>query len=146
MTQQTAPQPPPGPLAPVSTNVPARPARRKFTKEDKLRILGEADAAWASGVKGAVGSLLRREAIYSSTLTKWRGEAGLSRSEAVKAGQKAPRRGPKPRLSVEARELDKALRENERLRKKLELAEALLDFQKKTFALIQESEKGASCR
>lgn len=139
-------QTPVKPLAPISTQVPARPVRRKFTKEEKQRILAEADAAWASGAKGAVGSLLRREAIYSSTLTKWREQLGLSRSEAAKDGQKVPRRGPMPRLSSQARELEKARRENERLRKKLELAEALADFQKKTFAIILEQESQTSCR
>jgi transposase len=49
-----------------------RPLRRTFTAEYKQRILREADAAAASGVSGAVGSLLRKEGLYSSHLTEWR--------------------------------------------------------------------------
>ena len=43
--------------------------RRTFTAQDKLRILAETDRA---AEKGGVGAILRREGIYSSTLTDWR--------------------------------------------------------------------------
>ena len=47
----------------------AKPERRRFTAEYKLRILREADAC--SG-RGEIGALLRREGLYSSNLTQWR--------------------------------------------------------------------------
>ena len=43
----------------------ARPKRRQFTAEYKLRILREADACKGSG---EIGALLRREGLYSSHL------------------------------------------------------------------------------
>jgi hypothetical protein len=46
-----------------------RPRRRTFTAQTKLRILAEVDRA--SG-NGGIGAILRREGLYSSTLTDWR--------------------------------------------------------------------------
>jgi transposase-like protein len=65
-----------------------RPRRRTFTAQDKLRILAETGRAAASG---GIGTILRREGIYSSALTEWRrqGDAGAF-------GALAPaKRGPK---------------------------------------------------
>jgi transposase len=45
--------------------------RRIFAAAYKKKILAEADAAAGSG---QIGELLRREGIYSSTLTRWRRE------------------------------------------------------------------------
>jgi transposase-like protein len=44
--------------------VPAKPERRKFSAEDKKRILEEVDRATGHG---GIGAVLRREGIYSST-------------------------------------------------------------------------------
>src|SRR3989442_10126555 len=46
-----------------------RAARRRFTGENKLQVLREADQC--AGV-GELGALLRREGLYSSHLTTWR--------------------------------------------------------------------------
>ena len=43
--------------------------RRRFSAEYKLRILREADAC---SEPGEIGSLLRREGLYSSHLSNWR--------------------------------------------------------------------------
>ena len=70
-----------------STQVTPEPAlekrtRRQFTPEYKLRIIAEADAC----KYGELGSLLRREKLYSNQLSDWRreyavkGVAGLSKS------------------------------------------------------------------
>lgn len=54
--------------------------RRRFTAEYKLRVLRLADHC----APGELGALLRREGLYSSHLTTWRGQrergelAGLS--------------------------------------------------------------------
>ena len=45
--------------------------RRRFTAEYKQRIVSEAERAKGSG---GIGALLRREGLYSSTLTAWRRE------------------------------------------------------------------------
>ena len=55
-------------VAPVSTSpeLSARPRRRTFTAKDKLRILADVDRAAGTG---ATGAILRREGLYSSTLS-----------------------------------------------------------------------------
>src|SRR5271166_2243379 len=58
----------PAPAA-ASPELSDRPRRRTFTAQEKLRILGETDRAADTG---GVGAILRRESIYSSTLTDWR--------------------------------------------------------------------------
>ena len=47
----------------------AKPKRRQFTAEYRLRILEEAERC---AQPGEVGRLLRREGLYSSHLTAWR--------------------------------------------------------------------------
>ena len=49
----------------------AQAKRRRFTAEYKQRILTQADQAKGSG---GIGTLLRREGLYSSLLTTWRRE------------------------------------------------------------------------
>ena len=45
--------------------------RRSFSAAYKKKILAEVDAAAGTG---GIGEILRREGIYSSTLTSWRQE------------------------------------------------------------------------
>jgi transposase-like protein len=58
-------------VAPASTSpeLSARPRRRTFTAKDKLRILADVDRAAGTS---ATGAILRREGLYSSTLSDWR--------------------------------------------------------------------------
>lgn len=101
-----------------------RPKRRTFTADYKLRMLQEADAAKDSG---GVGALLRREGLYSSHLTTWRRE----RDEGALAGLAPRRRGPKARVTAEAREIARLKNENDSLRHRLKQAETIIEFQKK---------------
>ena len=55
--------------SPVPDPVVAKPTRRRFTAEYKLRILEEANRC---SEPGDVGRMLRREGLYSSHLTAWR--------------------------------------------------------------------------
>jgi transposase len=112
--------------------LPAR-GRRTYTREYKLRIVREAAEAARNGTLGA---LLRREGLYSSLLTGWRREFPLDGEVSLEP----VRRGPKPRHSPEQKAMEKLRRENERLRKKLELTEALLDLQKKTLVMLESLE------
>src|ERR1700681_2974337 len=73
--------------------VPAKPERRKFSAEDKKRILEETDRAVEHG---GVGAILRREGIYSSTLHGWRKE----RDAAVRKAFSAKRIGRLPTASA----------------------------------------------
>jgi len=94
------------------TEVQPRAQRRTFTTAYKRRILQEADRCTQPG---QVGALLRREGLYSSHLTTWRRQ----REQGELGTQK---RGPSP--------ADPALQEVERLRKRLEQAEAIIAVQK----------------
>ncbi len=107
------------------TEVIPRARRRSFTAEYKRRILQEADLCTQSG---QVGALLRREGLYSSHLTVWRrqreqGELGVQK------------RGPSP-ADPTAKEMERMRRENERLRKRLEQAETIIEVQKKLSNLL----------
>src|SRR5450432_187363 len=63
-------------------------ARRIHTAAFKLRILKEADGC--RGEVGAVSALLRREGLYSSLLSQWRGqrESGALSAFSQKRGRK----------------------------------------------------------
>src|SRR6516164_49724 len=66
-----------------------RPRRRTFTAQTKLRVLAETDGA--AGVAG-IGAILRREGLYSSTLTD-----GRRQRDSGALGALTPtKRGPKP--------------------------------------------------
>ena len=104
--------------------------RRTFTAAYKRRILEKADQCTQSG---ELGSLLRREGLYSSHLTKWRRQ----REEGVLNGLSPRKRGPrKEPVNPLARQLALQERENRRLRQKLEKAEAIIEFQKKISELL----------
>lgn len=118
-----------------SATSPARPKRRAFTAEYKLRIVREADAAIASGVEGAVGELLRREGLYSSHLTEWR----HLRDVGELAGLAPKKRGPKARKNPLADELAKAQRELARMKQELDKANTVIDVQRKVAALLGET-------
>ena len=109
----------------------ARPLRRVFTAQDKLRILAEVDRA--AGIPGAVGAIVRREGLYSSALSDWRRHRDAGAYEAlspVKRGPKASEPNPL------AAKLALAQRDNNRLKQRLERAEAIIDLQKKVAALL----------
>lgn len=94
--------------------------RRRFTAEYKQRILSELDQC----KHGEAGAILRREGLYSGTVIGWRKErdAGLApRKRGRKADPTTPLRKEKERLE----------RENARLRKRIETAEAIMAAQKK---------------
>ena len=107
---------------------------RRFSTEYKLRIIAEADQCR----RGELGSLLRRENLYSNQLQTWRkklaegGEQALSKS--------AP--GPQPKLTAEQRELEKLRRDNARLTRKLEIANGCLELQKKALQMLDHARNG----
>jgi transposase-like protein len=107
--------------------VEAKPQRRRFTAEYKLRILREVERAKAPG---DIGAILRREGVYSSHLVTWRRE----RDRVAKAGLAARRRGPQaqakdPRVTQLEREIA-------RLRRRNQQVETLLEIQKKASELL----------
>ena len=64
----------------------AKPKRRTYTAEYKLGILQQAEAAAAT--RGDIGSLLRREGLYSSLLATWRRERANGILEALTPQQR----------------------------------------------------------
>jgi transposase-like protein len=104
--------------------------RRRFSAEYKLRILEEVDACHESG---QIGSLLRREGLYSSHLTTWRRQREQGQLEAL-----SPRkRGRKPSVDEAlVNELAELKRENQRLENRLQQAETIIEVQKKLSGLL----------
>ena len=108
----------------------AKPKRRRFTAEYRLRILEEADGCTQPG---EVGQMLRREGLYSSHLTKWR----EARREGSLRGLRSKKRGAKPQegnpLEPKVRELEAKVA---RLEKDLHTAHTILDVQGKVAGLL----------
>jgi transposase len=113
------------------------PKRRSFSAKYKLQILAETDRAVETG---GVSAILRREGLYSSALSDWRGQR-----EAGTLGALQPRaRGPeKAALNPLQAELAKANRENAALRRRLDQAEAIIAIQKKVAALLDAMEQAS---
>ena len=98
--------------------------------QTKLRILAETDSAAAAG---GIGAILRREGLYSSTLSEWRRQRDSGVLGALTPAKRGPKRAPGNPLAAE---LAQAKRENARLGRRLEHAEAIIDIQKKVAALL----------
>ncbi len=116
--------------ASASPELSARPRRRTFSARDKLRILAETDRAAETG---GIGSVLRREGVYSSTLCDWRRQR-----EAGAFGALTPvKRGPKPTepnpLAAEVAALQGDVAH---LTRRLARAEAIIAVQKKLADLL----------
>jgi len=103
--------------------------RRRFSPEEKARILAEADACTE---RGQLGELLRREGLYSSHLTSWR--AQLKREGL--AGLVARRPGPKPKYDEKDRLIQQLEKKNARLEKELRISKALIELQKKAHEIL----------
>lgn len=108
--------------------------RRQLTPEYKLRILAQADSC----KRGELGAILRREKLYSSQLSEWRrefaerGVAGLSKSTPGPAASRTP----------DQRRIDQLEKENNRLNRKLEIANDCLDLQKKALSMLDRLSSG----
>ena len=101
-----------------------------FTAGEKLRILEETDRAAGTG---DIGAILRREGLYSTTLTDWRRQREAGTLGALTPARRGPKVSPPHPLTAE---LAKARQENARLRQRLERAEAIIDLQKKVAYLL----------
>jgi transposase len=107
-----------------------RPRRRTFTAKDKLRILADIDRA--AETRG-IGAILRREGLYSSTLSEWRRQRDAGAFSALAPGKRGPKTAePNPLLA----EVAVLQRNNARLTQRLARAEAVIDIQKKVAALL----------
>jgi transposase-like protein len=118
----------------IDSEVVAKAVRRQHSVDYKLRVLREAEAC---GEPGQVGALLRREGLYSSHLWSWRRQQKAGSLVGRRRGRKHKPVNPLVE-KVEQLERDKASLERERasLQKKLERAEAVIDFQKKLSEML----------
>ena len=104
----------------AETEVVERATRRKFSKKYKARILREVEAA----PEGTIGSILRREGLYSSHLAKWRSAETLEEKK----------RGPK--ANPLTKEVQKLRQQNKSLELKLAQANEIIDLQKKISKIL----------
>ena len=108
----------------------AKPTRRQFSAEYRLRILEEAERCTRPG---EVGRLLRREGLYSSHLSAWR----KARRNGSLRGLTPKKRGAKPAesnpLSPKVRQLEAKVA---RLEKELATAHTILEVQGKVAGLL----------
>jgi transposase len=117
--QVVSPVPPPDP------EVSERAARRRFTAEYKLRVLRQADACTGTG---ELGTLLRREGLYSSHLTTWRRQWEQGSLAALSPKKRGRPAVPPSPLARRVAELE---RDNARLTQRLQQAETIIAVQKK---------------
>ena len=103
--------------------------RRRFSAEDKRRILAEADSCTE---RGELSALLRRERLYSSQLAIWR--AQLEREG--HSGLEAKKPGRKPLKDGKDRRIEQLESEKSKLERKLLIAEKLIELQKKAQELL----------
>ena len=115
-----------------------RPRRRKLSAEYKVRILREAERAKESG---QLGSLLRREGLYTSNLTTWRRQFERGALAALAPKKRGKKAKPVDARDTRMRELE---RDNERLRKRLAQAETIIEVQKKVSELLGRTSPGAN--
>ena len=104
-----------------------RPVRRRFSAEYKLRIVVEAERATQPG---DIGSLLRREGLYSSHLTEWRRLRRAGALQALARPQGRPRPDP-----LEA-EVERLTRRTVRLEADLARALKVIEIQSKVSELL----------
>lgn len=120
----------------TDSEVRPRNKRRRHTSQYKLQVVEEADRC---SNPGEVGALLRREGIYSSSLSQWRRQrdagalSGLGRT-----------RGRKPKSALEV-EIAKLKKQNEKQKKQLDQAQFIIEVQKKLVRAfgseLQQAEK-----
>jgi transposase len=105
-----------------------RAERRHFSADYKHSILAQADACRG---RGAVGALLRREGLYSSHLTTWRQQREQGTLAAL-----SQKRGRKSKFHPLVEENARLKADNERLARRLEQAETIIEVQKKVSTLF----------
>lgn len=101
--------------------------RRRFTPEQKLKIVQEADAA----KRGEVAIILRREGIYSSQLADWRAHLKSGGIEGLKAA-KPGRKGKDERDRL----IEKQQWRIEQLEKQARINQGLIDMQIKAHEIL----------
>ena len=107
--------------------------RRRFSGAEKKRLLAEAEQV----PRGEKGAWLRRNGLYAGQLSTWRRELA-EHGEAGLAG-KAPGRKP---ADPREREIERLKRDNAKLERRAEVAEQLIELQKKVLRLAEHAKPG----
>ena len=126
-----APGSSPPPIRPGSdSEVVPRARRRSFTNADKRRILQAADQCTKPG---EVGALMRREGVYSSSLSTWRRQREAADLAALAPQKRGPKTDP---ARIDAQHIAQLTRERDHLRVELDKARLVIEVQKKVTALL----------
>ncbi len=120
------------PVAPADTNseVVARARRRHFSNADKRRILAAVDRCTKPG---EIGALMRREGVYSSSLSTWRRQREVADLAALAPQKRGPKIDP---ARLDALQIAQLTRERDKLRVQLDKANLVIAVQKKVAALL----------
>jgi transposase len=112
-----------------------RPRRRTFTAEYKLRILEEYENAESPRERAA---LLRREGIYSSSISEWRRARDAASQDVIPESKPG-----RPARDAAGTENERLRRENEKLATELARTKAALEVVGKAHALLELLSGGA---
>jgi transposase-like protein len=110
-----------------------RARRRQFSNADKRRIL---DAVDNCTKPGEIGALMRREGVYSSSLSTWRRQREAADLAALAPVKRGPKVDPHRAESLHIAQLT---RERDSLQSRLDKALLVIDVQKKLAALLGNS-------
>jgi len=103
--------------------------RRRFSADEKLRILKEAEACEG---RGELTALLRREGLYSSHLSHWRTQLereGVQGLEPKRAGRKATK-------DAKDRRIEQLERRQAKLERELEISRKVIELQVKAHEVL----------
>ena len=118
----------------VEPEVSERATRRVFSPQYKLRILEEYERRDRSGR----GALLRREGLYTSSISEWRRQREEGALQALSA---SPGRPP---TDQREHELARLRRENARLQSDLSKARRVIEVQGKLSVLLEQLATGSA--
>ena len=118
------------------TQVVPRARRRHLSNANKRRIL---EAAGRCTKPGELGALMRREGVYSSSLSTWRRQLEAAELAALAPQKRGPKIDP---ARVDAQQIAQLTRERDKLRIELDKANLVIAVQKKVAGLLALLEHG----
>jgi len=113
----------------TDSEVVPRARRRQFSNAEKRRIVEAADRCTKPG---EIGALMRREGVYSSSLSTWRRQREAADLAALAPQKRGPKSDPD---RADALHIAKLTRDNERLKSRLDKAMLVIEVQKKLATL-----------
>ena len=119
---------------PAEPEVSERATRRVFSAQYKLRILAEYERRDRDGKS----VLLRREGLYTSSISEWRKQRDEGALQALSAASGRPPTDPREQ------ELARLRRENTRLQSDLATARRVIEVQGKLSALLEQFATGSA--